>query len=254
MSEPTDRPVCLITGAGGGIGAATAAALVRDGWLIAASDLPGVTCPEGAESFPADLADPAAAPALVDAVVARCGRIDGLVHCAGTSHVAGFPEQEDGDWDRVLDLNLSSAHRVGRAVGRRLKAAGQGGAMVFISSLAWMSGGANPAYGAAKGGVNTLVFNIAQALGPHGVRANSIAPGIIATGMVRGAFPGEKFARLEAAASARTPLRRLGAPDDVAELAAFLMSDRASFITGTVIPVTGGLELVPPIGNLEGSS
>lgn len=249
-------PVCLITGAAGGIGAATAAAMLRDGWQVAASDLPGRHPPlaDGVETIPADLSDPAAAAALVDETLRRFGRLDGLVHCAGTSHVAGFPDQEDADWDRVIDINLSSAHRVARAVGRHLQSRPGPGAMVFLSSLAWMSGGANPAYGAAKGGVNTLVFNIAQALGPHGVRANSIAPGIIATGMVRGAFPGDKFERLERAASARTPLRRLGRAEDVAELAAFLMSDRASFITGTVIPVTGGLELVPPIGTLEGSS
>ncbi|WP_118133586.1 SDR family NAD(P)-dependent oxidoreductase [Oceanicella sp. SM1341] len=248
-------PVCLVTGAGGGIGRASVAALMDNGWRIAATDRPGSECAEGdaLAFFPADLADPAAPEAVVAAALARFGRLDGLLHCAGTSHVAAFPEQDDEGWDRVIDINLSAAHRVARAVGRHLIAQGTGGAVVMISSLAWMSGGANPAYGAAKGGVNTLVFNMAQALGPHGVRVNSIAPGIIATDMVRGAFPGEKFGRLERAASARTPLRRLGRAGDVADVAAFLMSERAGFVTGTVIPVTGGLELVPPIGNIEGS-
>ena len=182
----------------------------------------------------------------------RFGRLDGLVHCAGVSRLRRFEEQTDEDWDEVLSVNLSAAFRVARAVAPTIARYGNGGSIVMISSLAWKSGGANPAYGAAKAGVNTLVFNMAQCFGPRGVRVNAIAPGIIATDMVRNAFPGKKFEALEKAASARTPLRRLGNPEDVAEVASFLLSDKSSFITGAVIPVSGGFELIQPIGEITG--
>ena len=154
------------------------------------------------------------------------------------------------EWDRLLDVNLGCAFRMVRAVIGAMVGFGRGGAIVMISSIGWLSGGANPTYGATKGGLNSLTFNIAQAYGPYGIRANAVAPGIIATAMVDNAFQGPHFLYLESAASARTPLRRLGRPEEVAETITFLMSERASFITGAVVPVTGGLELLPPIGSI----
>ena len=124
---------------------------------------------------------------------------------------------------------------------------GNGGRIINVSSIGWLSGGANAAYGASKAGIISLTYNMARSLGPHGITANAVTPGIIDTGMVRGAFPGDLFSALRRAAAARTPLGRLGRPEDVAGVIHFLASDAANFITGAVIPVTGGMEILPGI-------
>lgn len=251
--------VCIITGADGGIGSEVVRCLLRDGWSVFATGLTSKpeqdVFREGYDAvayMAADLSDPSAAENIAARCIERFGRLDGLVHCAGQSKVALLQDLDVDEWDHLVDVNLGSAFRMARAVSGHMTASGSGGAIVMISSIAWLSGGANPAYGAAKGGINTLIFNIAQTFGPSGIRANAVAPGIIATSMVRNAFRGDGFDCLDRAASMQTPLCRLGRPEEVAETIAFLMSNRASFITGAVIPVTGGLELLSPIGNMVG--
>ncbi len=257
MSTNPNRKVAFVTGAAGDIGLETVRCLKRDGWAISATSL---ELTDGLSEVldPTDLAMAADATnsteisAVVSASVAELGRLDGFINCAGASGVSRYHEQTDENWQKFIDINLNAAFYGSRAfVSEALKLPPTHRSIVMISSLAVLAGGANPAYGAAKAGVCTMVYNMAQTYAGDGIRSNAVLPGIIDTQMVRNVFPGEKHARLKATACARTPLRRLGKPNDVAELCAFLLSDRSSFITGQAINVTGGFELVPPIGEIQ---
>jgi 3-oxoacyl-[acyl-carrier protein] reductase len=259
---PADGPVTLVTGASGGIGTALAEILAGAGHRLAlcALDGPGLEAlaarlaEAGTEvaTLAGDLREPAAAAACVDLAISRFGRLDNLVTGAGASRAVPLVEMADEEWDGLVDLNLSAVFRLSKAAAKRMIAQGEGGAIVHISSIAHANGGANLAYGAAKGGVATLTYGMAQQLGPHGIRVNAVAPGIIDTPMVRTGFAAQ-FDGLVAGARARTPLGRLGRPEDVANVIAFLLSPGAAFVTGALIPITGGIEILSPISAIAGN-
>lgn len=229
--------VILITGGASGIGLASAQVAAANGAKVICADLQQSNdMPAGCEFQNLDVSNWEQTQALVQDVLARYGQIDGLVTSAGISRVGdleGMPLQE---WEQVLQINLTGTMYSARAVAAHMKQRKQG-SIVAIASINGMLGNpSNLAYCTSKGAVIQMVRSLAADLGPHGVRINSISPGLIQTPMTSmlDALPvGAAFRNMHL-------LKRAGTPLEVGQTAAFLLSDLASFITGANIPVDGG--------------
>ncbi len=220
--EDQAERVALVTGASRGIGAATAARLRRDGWVVETAE----------RSTGVDLADPDQARSAVD----RLDRLDALVANAGTIHRQGALETSLEDWRRVVDLNLTSAFVLAQAAARRMVDQPTGGSIVLLASMLSFTGGVNAsAYAASKGGVAQLTKALSNELAGRGVRVNAVAPGYVATDMTASL---EEWRRREI--EARIPIGRFGEPGEIADVIAFLLSDDARYVTGAVLPVDGG--------------
>lgn len=242
-----DGRVALVTGASRGIGAAVARRLASEGATVAvnyagnaqaAADVVAAIVAAGgtADAFQADVSDAQACQALVETVYERFGRLDILVNNAGITRDGLLVRMSDDDWDAVIATDLSSAFYLSRAAGKIMMKA-RSGSIVNMSSVVGMMGNAGQAnYAAAKAGLIGMTKSIARELASRGVRANAVAPGFIATDMTD-ALPDAA----KAALSGTIALGRLGTPDDVAACVAFLACDDASYITGQVIAVDGGM-------------
>lgn len=251
----------LVTGAAGAIGAATARCLAEAGAAVLASDLDAEGLADlGAELAPeagplrtaaADVTDPDAAEGLVARAVRELGGLDVAVHVAGVIHDAPVLETTPADLERVLAVNLKGVFHGCRAAGRVLAGRGRGSIVNVASSGAFMPIPQLGAYGASKAGVVQLTRTLAAELGPCGVRANCVAPGFVRSRMTtrhaRDAGGRVDPARAEETVERqrrRSPLRRVGEPEDVAWACLYLASDAARYVTGQVLHVNGGFPMV----------
>lgn len=240
--------VALVTGAAGsGIGKATARRLAAEGASVAVTDVhPGrtaATVDELQAEFPGthvvghlmDAGDRAAIDDVVAAVTADLGPVDLLVNNAAVNVLGLVVDYDPADWDRVLAVDLSGCWYLTRAVMPGMIERGHG-SVVNISSVASSlgGGGTEGPYAAAKAGLQSLTRTVAAEGGPFGIRANAIAVGIVWTKFV------EKHADRLAPEAERTPIRRLGRPEEIAAVAAWLASEESSFVTGATLNASGG--------------
>ncbi|MES2959640.1 MAG: SDR family NAD(P)-dependent oxidoreductase [Pseudomonadota bacterium] len=241
--------VFVVTGAAQGIGEACVRRLAADGAAVALWDVDDVHGQALATALAADgvlavyqhcnVASKADVDAALAATLAAFGRVDGLVNNAGIFRAGPFLDIGEADWDAVIDVNLKGHFLVGQAVARQLVAQCGGGAIVNMSSVnARLTIASIASYNASKGGIDQLTRVMALALAEHGIRVNGVAPGTIATELAARAVLTSEEAK--ARIMSRTPMKRLGEPDEIAGVVAFLLSDAASYMTGDTLLVDGG--------------
>jgi 3-oxoacyl-[acyl-carrier protein] reductase len=237
----------LVTGASRGIGAAIALRLAEEGAAVAVNysgsrDAALAVCTAieaaggRAVALQADVSDPASASALVEQALSELGSLDILVNNAGITRDGLLVRMSDEDWASVIATNLTGVFSVTRAAAKVMMKA-RHGSIVNITSVVGIAGNAGQAnYSAAKAGVIGLTKSVAKELAPRGVRCNAVAPGFIETDMTASLTDPQREAILGAVA-----LGRLGSVGDVAAAVAFLASDDASYVTGQVLAVDGGM-------------
>ena len=238
-----DGCVAIVTGSTRGLGRAIAERFAREGASVVVHGRSAVACAEVAAAIPGaighagDIAAPGFADELIAATVAAFGRVDIVVNNAGAAIDNFITGVTDERWDATLATNLSGPFAMLRAATRVMKEGGGGTVLNVISWAGERGNVGQVAYSASKAGLHAVTLSAAKELGKFGIRVNSLSPAV-PTDMT-----GVMDERLQKAAASRKPIKIQGTPDDVAEGALFLCSDRARFITGDTLHVDGGLHL-----------
>ncbi|TFH11405.1 MAG: 3-oxoacyl-[acyl-carrier-protein] reductase [Candidatus Atribacteria bacterium] len=240
--KKSDQRISVVTGAIQGIGKAISTRLLEEGDIVIGLDLneeAGASLEEELDRFEflaANVANFDQVQQAIDAIIGRHGRIDNLVCNAGITRDQFLLRMTERDWNDVLSVNLTGTYNCIRAAARQFVKQ-RGGAIVAISSVVGQTGNASQAnYAASKAGIIALCQSVAKELGGRGIRANAVAPGFIETEMTAKLPEEVRKAYLE-----RIPLRRPGTPEDVAAVVCFLLSEQASYITGQVLGLNGGM-------------
>ncbi len=235
--------VAIVTGASRGIGAEIVKRLSEEGAQVVACARSIETCDGAAMCQKVDVSDSAQVDACVKATIEKFGKVDILVNNAGVTKDGLLMRMSDADWDTVLDINLKGTFLFTRAASRPMmknkSATGEqaGGAIINITSVVGIIGNAGQAnYTASKGGVIALTKTTAKELGSRNIRCNAVAPGFIQSKMTD-VLPDE----LKKQYAETIPLKRFGTAKDVANAVVWLASDEASYVTGQIISVNGGM-------------
>lgn len=246
-----DGKVAFITGAGSGIGRGTAERLARDGADVCIPDIDMDGAEETASmvrefgrravTVPCNVASKEQVQTAADRCVAELGGLDIAVANAGIGRAGSVLDMELKDWQDQLDINLTGVFLTVQAAAQRMVAAGKGGRIVCISSLAALNtSDLMWSYSATKAGVAMMVRGWAQDLGKHGISINAIGPGVIDTPLAHG-LAGDEGGPIRTALEARTPVGRSGLPSDIAGLIAFMTGPDGGFMTGSYVLMDGGI-------------
>jgi 3-oxoacyl-[acyl-carrier protein] reductase len=241
--------IAVVTGAAGGIGAATARLLASEGAAVALVDVTAprdvaeqiVSAGGAARAYACDITDQPAVDAVFDSIATDFGAVHILVNNAGITRDSLFFRMPKADWDAVIAVNLTGAYHCAQAA-QRYMVARRYGKIVSLSSRSALGNRGQANYAAAKAGIQALTATLAIELGPYNINVNAVAPGYIATAMTAataarvGAAPEEH----QRAAAQRTPLGRVGQPAEVAAVIAFLAADESSYVSGQTLYVNGG--------------
>jgi 3-oxoacyl-[acyl-carrier protein] reductase len=252
MNGLNDKVAVVTAAAGGGIGKATATRLAEEGAIVVVTDsherrtretVEELTArfPGRIDGFALDVSRRDEIDRTVGEIAARRGRIDVLVNNAGINVLGNVDQIKVEDWSRILEVNLTGAFHLIRAVLPAMRRQRSGSIINVSSVAAWaVLGGSDAPYAAAKAGLLALTRSVAAEFGPDGIRCNAVAPGIVLTKWVQ-----KNMSPWVERQADHTPLRRLGRPEDIAAAIAFLASDDASFVTGEALTISGGLYMHP---------